>query len=502
MDVPGGPPGRRAARRRTSPRHPQRLRRRRSEFRPARDRSLGSRLRLSGARSTTAVQAENPLPIPSRSAARLVASARRGQGVEPFGEADVRHGRPCLLAILQPFGVLERALAGSQRLLLRCEPCLKPKHLGLTRSDFGFAPRELPTPLLEPSLVLFERPAAFVECGGTGAELTIAFVERGRPRGDLRSELDTCGIVPGRLDVDLLVDIPCLVREQLALGRKLSLGRLERRGSAGEIARDARDLFPGAFDLGLVRQGGACTLVELRPGSRKVVLARDQRDQRLLDLQLPCAQRGLALDHLAFSRSERIEPFLELLLASAQQFVRVCAVGVGGLRRRLGSANAKCSTAGRRPRSCAFELALAPLDVELAPCDLRRPVAEGALQLLQLDQTLASLTMPLLGQASSEAQELLTIRLAVPFGRVPAERLPRILGRIHGGRVPLNLAGLVESGWKEVTFGLVAIQLEPGRHDSAEEGRRPQGRQGDGAEELNVSPRCGSAAQWCGGSAR
>jgi hypothetical protein len=60
-------------------------------------------------------------------------------------------------------------------------------------------------------------------------------------------------------------------------------------------------------------------------------------------------------------------------------------------------------------------------------------------------------------------------------------------GDVEGARCAnLELAGLVEPGWKEVTFGLVTIQLEPGRHDSAEEGRRPQGRQGHGAEELSV----------------
>ena len=49
----------------------------------------------------------------------------------------------------------------------------------------------------------------------------------------------------------------------------------------------------------------------------------------------------------------------------------------------------------------------------------------------------------------------------------------------------LQLARRVEPRWEEVELGLVTVELQSGRHDCAEEGRGPQGRQGLGGQELS-----------------
>src|SRR2546421_542268 len=78
--------------------------------------------------------------------------------------------------------------------------------------------------------------------------------------------------------------------------------------------------------------------------------------------------------------------------------------------------------------------------------------------------------------------------------RVVAERQEREAVREAQGkrdvegacRADLELARRVEPRREEVRLGLVPEQFEPGRDDSPEEGRRPQGRQGKRPEELAV----------------
>ena len=70
----------------------------------------------------------------------------------------------------------------------------------------------------------------------------------------------------------------------------------------------------------------------------------------------------------------------------------------------------------------------ASLDLELAARDVGRPLAQRALQVLDLDQGLDGLALPRLGKLPSEAQYLVAVGVLLRLlpGRLPADRFPRV----------------------------------------------------------------------------
>ena len=78
------------------------------------------------------------------------------------------------------------------------------------------------------------------------------------------------------------------------------------------------------------------------------------------------------------------------------------------------------------------QLAGAPLDLELSARDVGRPLAQRALQVLDLDEGLDGLALPRLGKLPSEAQYLVAVGvLRLLPGRLPTGRFPRIPPRLH-----------------------------------------------------------------------
>ena len=75
-----------------------------------------------------------------------------------------------------------------------------------------------------------------------------------------------------------------------------------------------------------------------------------------------------------------------------------------------------------------FQLAGAPLDLELSARDVRSPLPQRALQVFDLDQGLDGLALTRLGKLPSEAQNLVAVGLLLRLlpGRLPADRFPRV----------------------------------------------------------------------------
>jgi hypothetical protein len=80
-----------------------------------------------------------------------------------------------------------------------------------------------------------------------------------------------------------------------------------------------------------------------------------------------------------------------------------------------------------------FELLRPAFDVELATRDVGGPLAEGALEVLQLDELRGALLLMLLGEPARETQQLLPagIILRLLPGSFPPERLPGIPLLLH-----------------------------------------------------------------------
>jgi hypothetical protein len=79
-----------------------------------------------------------------------------------------------------------------------------------------------------------------------------------------------------------------------------------------------------------------------------------------------------------------------------------------------------------------LEVPASPLHFELATGDVGRALAEGALQLIQLDELLCALLLPLLGQPSRQAEQLLAVGVLRQLpGGLPADGLPGVFGSLH-----------------------------------------------------------------------
>ena len=149
---------------------------------------------------------------------------------------------------------------------------------------------------------------------------------------------------------------------------------------------------------------------------------RLQRRLGLLDLELARAKSGLTLRRLALARGECIEALLQLCLATGEQLLCIRAVGVA-----LGTSKPKPSAlvgAGL----LVVELLRPLLDLELPSCNIRGALAQGALQILDLDESLRALALARLGEPPGQLENLVSIGLLLRLlpGRFPAGRLPGI----------------------------------------------------------------------------
>jgi hypothetical protein len=85
-----------------------------------------------------------------------------------------------------------------------------------------------------------------------------------------------------------------------------------------------------------------------------------------------------------------------------------------------------------RPRIESFDVTASPLHLELTPGHVGRALAQGALQLLQLDELLRALMLALLGEPPRQAEQLLAIGiLGLLPGGFPADRLPGVFRALH-----------------------------------------------------------------------
>ena len=85
-----------------------------------------------------------------------------------------------------------------------------------------------------------------------------------------------------------------------------------------------------------------------------------------------------------------------------------------------------------RRRLLLLELAFAPLDLELAACDVGGTLAQHAFELVDLDEVLGAVLVALLGKPAREREHLLAVELLLLR---PADRLPRVLVRLHDWNV-------------------------------------------------------------------
>ena len=78
------------------------------------------------------------------------------------------------------------------------------------------------------------------------------------------------------------------------------------------------------------------------------------------------------------------------------------------------------------------QLPQATLDLELAPGNVGCALAQCPFQVLDLDEILRALALPLLGEPPCELEHLLPADVVLLRGRrVPADRLPGVLARFH-----------------------------------------------------------------------
>ena len=92
-----------------------------------------------------------------------------------------------------------------------------------------------------------------------------------------------------------------------------------------------------------------------------------------------------------------------------------------------------------------LELPASPFDLEFPTAYLRSSLPERALQLFELGEVLASLPRALFGQMARQAQQLVTVWLAVRTPRLclPTARLPGVAAPAHAWSVAWLVAGLV-----------------------------------------------------------
>ena len=123
-----------------------------------------------------------------------------------------------------------------------------------------------------------------------------------------------------------------------------------------------------------------------------------------------------------FPRHERIETLLHVRLAPCQQFLRIGVIPFV-LARPLGPSQPQRAATVVQARVELFELLRPAFDVELATRNVGGPLAEGALEVLQLDELRGALLFSLLGEPAREAEQLLPagVVLRVLPGSFPPE---------------------------------------------------------------------------------
>src|SRR5437773_5739715 len=151
-----------------------------------------------------------------------------------------------------------------------------------------------------------------------------------------------------------------------------------------------------------------------------------ERQFGFLDVELASPESGLTFVDVSFARLECLEPLLELGLAPRKNLVRIGAIGVFGadpLAPPQPKGEAACG-----PVAALVEFLRAPFDLELAPHDIGRALAERAFQLLDLDKLFRVQPLPLLREPAGKPEHRLALGLVrlLPRG-LPAARLPGIL---------------------------------------------------------------------------
>ena len=383
-----------------------------------------------------------------------------GERVQPFVEAHVGDGGEDGVALLRALGVLERAFPAAEALLLRGQAGLEPQHLSLASEQLRLAGSELQLELGQATLLLVLVLPGFGQClllplGELPLELVKSLrtlLDVSQLGGETSLALVGAPLILGPGRPGAFLQVHGLRGDVFALGRQLLLGGLQRRGTLHELVGRSRDALARVFELrlALAALGLApreCRLVLAQPcvrglelllaplvsrlSLREPLLTSGEGRLCILELELACAQGRLALGEVALARDELIEPLLDLVLAPRTEFFGVRTIGLVDPR-ALAAPQAERATALVQPRVECLEVPASPLDLELATGHVGRALAEGALQLFQLDELLCALVLALLGQPPREAEQLLAVWVLrlLPRG-LPADGLPGVFGSLH-----------------------------------------------------------------------
>ena len=154
--------------------------------------------------------------------------------------------------------------------------------------------------------------------------------------------------------------------------------------------------------------------------------------QRLVprvQLGRPLREHGVELSQLLLPRCEVGGARLEVGLAAAEQLLRVRVIRID-LRRRLAPEPKPVPAFAAQLRLAAVELRRRLLDLELAGRNLRRALAQLALELAQLGELDCTQMLALLREMSREPEDFVALELG---GRadIPVVALPGVLVRLH-----------------------------------------------------------------------